>query len=343
MKLEYRVIGVLIVSVLTAAACTTHPQYENPVFEPVLADPSVIRADDGYFYAYGTEDDWGDGWRRLVPVVRSPDLVEWEFVGEAFERRPNWKSEGGIWAPHISYHRGQYILYYSVSTWGDPNPGIGVAVSDSPAGPFEDQGKLFDSESIGVANSIDPMMFVDDQTPYLFWGSWYGIYGVKLSADGLSVVGEKFRIAGNAFEAVWIHKRGNYYYLMGSLGSCCEGANSTYRVAVGRATSLEGPYYDREERDINYADGTLSLVGHTERHGADPAFVGPGHNAVITDDAGTDWMLYHAMIRGNERLPNDVNRRTLMLDPIIWDEEGWPTIEGNLPGSGAQPAPVIDD
>jgi len=45
--------------------------YTNPVFEPILADPTVVRADDGWFYAYGTQDDWGDGHgSRLIPVVK---------------------------------------------------------------------------------------------------------------------------------------------------------------------------------------------------------------------------------------------------------------------------------
>lgn len=336
------VIGVALMALYMASACGTDlPTYTNPVFEPVLADPSVIRADDGYFYAYGTEDDWGDHWRRLVPIVRSDDLVNWEFIGEAFDRRPTWKAQGGIWAPHIAHHASRYVLYYSVSTWGDPNPGIGVAVSDTPEGPFEDKGKLFLSDEIGVPNSIDPMMIVDDGTPYLFWGSWHGIHGVRLSDDGLSVAGEKFRIAGTAFEAAWIHKTDEYYYFMGSLGSCCEGEQSTYRVAVGRSESLRGPYLDRDGRDLLHSEGTLILAGHTRGHDADPGFVGPGHHAMITDDAGDDWMLYHAMERGNARLPNGVNRRVLMLDRIVW-EDGWPTIPGMVPGTGEQPAPRIE-
>lgn len=238
--------------------------------------PQVIQAEDGYFYAYGTEDDWGDGnGSRLIPIIRSQNLIDWEVVGEAFETKPDWKSTGGgLWAPDIAFYQGKYYLYYSYSVWGDPNPGIGVAISDSPAGPFEDQGPLFTSKEIGVANSIDPFFYVKDDKPYLFWGSFHGIYGIQLSEDGLTTAGEKFQIAGNAFEAPYIIERDGYFYFFGSIGSCCEGEWSTYRVGVGRSESLTGPYLDKDGTDILYSQGTLILADSEN-------FAGPGHNAIV--------------------------------------------------------------
>lgn len=70
--------------------------YTNPVFSPVLADPSIVKH-EGYFYAYGTENNWGkDGGYHLVPVVRSRDLVNWTFVNDALTAKPDWKQEGNI-------------------------------------------------------------------------------------------------------------------------------------------------------------------------------------------------------------------------------------------------------
>jgi arabinan endo-1,5-alpha-L-arabinosidase len=321
--------------------------YQNPVFEPVLADPSVIRAEDGYFYAYGTEDDWVDGQgEKLVPIIRSQDLVQWDYIGEAFKQKPTWSvDEGGelhpgIWAPDISYFNRKYYLYYSLSIWADPNPGIGVATSDSPTGPFEDQGKLFTSNEIGVLNSIDPMLYMDEGTPYLFWGSFNGIYGIELTKDGLSLVGEKFQIASNDFEASYIIKRNGYYYYFGSLGACCEGENSTYHVAVGRSESLKGPYLDHTGTDIRYTNGKLILWGHFTETEDGREFVGPGHNAIIQDDAGRDWIMYHAYDKSYPLLSNGTLRRTLMMDPIIW-EDGWPSIKDSVPSTTKQEGPVI--
>ncbi|RNA68060.1 arabinan endo-1,5-alpha-L-arabinosidase [Alteribacter keqinensis] len=311
-------------------------EYQNPVFEPVIADPSIIKAEDGFYYVYGTEDNWGDGMgSRVVPIVRSRNLTDWEYVGEAFHEKPDWKEDGGIWAPDISFFNGKYYLYYSQSTWGDANPAVGVAVSDAPEGPFEDQGKLFDSEEIGVPNSIDPQLYVDEGTPYLFWGSWYGIWGIELTEDGLGYTGEKFQIAGTDFEAPYIIEREGSFYFFGSKGSCCEGQWSEYRVSVGKADNLKGPYLDKEGNDLNESSGSLILTGSD-------AFAGPGHNAVITDEAGEDWMIYHAIDKENPWIGSGVTRRPLMLDRIVWND-GWPEIENGSPGSGLQEGPVTNE
>ena len=318
--------------------------YQNPVFRPVLADPSIIRGEDGYYYAYGTEDTWDDGSTHLVPIIRSRDLTNWEFVRDAFEAKPDWKDEGWLWAPDISRHEdGKYYLYYSYSTWGDPNPGIGVATADRPEGPFVDHGALFTSESIGVANSIDPHYVVDDDgTLYLIWGSFHGIYGIELSPDGLQTVGEKFQIAGTQFEAPYIIKRGDYYYFFGSGGSCCEGAFSTYHVKVGRAESLRGPYVDRDGRDLRDGGGTTILAANAVPDEEGRQFVGPGHNAVVTDDRGNDWIVYHAIDPEDPTLLTGATKRPMMIDPLIW-EDGWPTVRLAEPGTAPQPGPVVNE
>lgn len=81
--------------VINNVSQTKGPEYQNPIFEPVIADPSIVEGEDGYYYVYGTEDNWGDGMgARVVPIVRSKDLVEWEYAGEAFTEKPAWKEEG---------------------------------------------------------------------------------------------------------------------------------------------------------------------------------------------------------------------------------------------------------
>ncbi|WJH35955.1 family 43 glycosylhydrolase [Paenibacillus sp. CC-CFT747] len=213
-------------------------------------------------------------------------------------------------------------------------------MSDKPEGPFEDRGKLFDSADAGVANSIDPMHYVEeDGKSYLFWGSFHGIYGIALSADGLKTEGEPFPIAGPAFEAAYLIKRDGYYYFFGSRGSCCEGAASGYSVSVGRSASLMGPYVDKEGSDLKVSDGTLLLTGHFESQKVVKPFTGPGHNAVIRDDAGTDWLVYHAVDKADPLLPNGATRRPLMIDPLVW-KDGWPTVEALTPGAGPRPGPV---
>jgi arabinan endo-1,5-alpha-L-arabinosidase len=337
---------------LTLSACTdsgtrTFPDYpagidtltyQNPVFEPVLADPTVIRVGEN-FYAYGTEDNWGEeGGYHLVPVIKSRDLVNWEVVGNSMDKKPSWKPKGGIWAPDVTPVADKYWMYYSFSTWGDPNPGIGFAISDDPEGPFVDQGPVFFSEEIGVKNSIDPFYWEEDGKNYLFWGSFHGLFLTELSPDGKKAVGEKIQVAGNHLEAIYVHYREGFYYLFGSAGSCCEGANSTYRVLVGRSRDLTGPYLDSQGNDLmDGKSGDLVLA----RNPGEDGVVGPGHNSeIVTDDLGQDWLLYHGMNLQKAKLKNGTNRRALYLDPIMW-VNGWPSISGRQPGLSPQKSPVF--
>ena len=316
--------------------------YQNPVFEPDLADPTVIRASDGWFYAYGTENTWTNGVHHLVPVIKSKNLIQWQFVNDAFTTRPSWNSNGGIWAPDVSSLNGKYYMFYAMSTWGDSNPGIGLAVSTLPVGPFIDQGKIFDSNSIGVTNSIDPSFMQTGSgttlKSYLFWGSFNGIYGIELASDFKTTVGDKFKIAGNAFEASYICEKNGKFYFFGSSGSCCDGVNSQYRVNVAVATSINGPYYDKNGNPIlnDGQFGTTFLSGSQAS-----GWVGPGHNSkIVTDDAGNDYFLYHAIDVSKPLLPGGATRRPLMMDKITWTN-GWPVIQGGVPGKGLQIAPVI--
>lgn len=317
----------------------TSKTYKNPVFEPVLADPSVLKVGD-FFYAYGTEDNWGnEGGHKLVPIVKSTNLVDWELVGTAFPSKPSWKNDGGIWAPDVVKVGDEFFMYYSYSTWGDPNPGIGLAIASKPEGPFIDQGKFFLSQEIGVTNSIDAFYIEEEGKKYLFWGSFHGIYGIELSEDGKSINGEKFQIGHNHLEATYIHKKDGKFYYFGSEGSCCDGANSTYGIRVAVSDNIRGPYLDKNGNDIKSGNfGEIILSGNTEAFG----FAGPGHNGhIMTDDKGQDWMLYHAIPKNNPKLQNGASRRPLMLDKIIW-KEGWPTIERAAPSLSTQAAPEFN-
>lgn len=292
-------------------------KYSNPVIDYSLPDPSIIKGEDGYFYLYATEDI------RNLPIHRSKDLVNWEFVETAFTdaTRPDFEPEGGIWAPDINKIGDKYVLYYSMSVWGGEwTCGIGCAVSDRPEGPFKDCGMMFRSNGIKVQNSIDPFYIEDNGHKYLFWGSFRGIYAIELSEDGLSLKSgsSPVQIAGTAYEGTYIHKRGGYYYMFASIGSCCEGLKSTYTTVVGRSTSLFGPYLDKKGQSM--MDNHHEILIHKN-----DSFVGTGHNSeIVSDNAGTDWLFYHAVSVANP------DGRVLMLDKIDWID-GWPSVEGNSP------------
>lgn len=314
----------------------TSDTYTNPIYEPIFADPSIVRAPNRRYYAYGTQDaspawDCDDA---AMPILRSDDLVDWEYAGDVFEEWPDWKDDGFLWAPDISRYKGRYHVYYSYSEWGDENPGIGVATATDPEGPFEDHGKLFSSEEIGVENSIDPQLFVEDGTPYLVWGSWGGIHAVELTEDGLDWKdGTKFQVAGTAYEAPYVVERNGYYFLFVSTGSCCFGHDSTYEIEVGRSDSFFGPYRNEngvDLREINEWNAGDPVLTGNER------FAGPGHNSIIVDDAGTDWILYHAYDRDEPAFEcGGAPRRSMMLDELRWDD-GYPSVEKGTPTASSE-------
>lgn len=300
----------------------------QPVIGMSAPDPTVIRAEDGTFYLYATED------MRNVPIFHSANLVDWKLVGTAFtdNSRPKWLPKGGIWAPDIQRVGGKYHLYYAKSVWGGEwDAGIGVAVSNSPAGPFVDRGCMFTSKQIGIQNCIDPFYIEDGGKKYLFFGSFHGIYGVELTADGLHVKqGAKPReVAGTFMEATYIRRRGGYYYLFGSAGTCCEGVRSTYRITIGRSKSLFGPYVDKAGQRL--LDNHYSILLDK-----DDSVLGPGHNAgLITDDAGHDYMFYH----GFKASDPDAGR-VVWLSRIVWTD-GWPSVMMEKDSQKTETVPVI--
>lgn len=287
--------------------------YSNPVYtRSLMADPTVIKAQDGYFYAYATETG------GKVPIIKSKNLVDWEACGSVFNSGtyPTFNA-GNVWAPDIHFFDGKYMLYFAMSEWGGTwDAGIGVATSDKPEGTFSKGEKMFISRDIDVENSIDPCFVEDNGKKYLFWGSFKGIYAIELSTDGLSVSAgaEKVRVAGTAFEGVYIHHRGDYYYLFASIGSCCDGIKSTYKTVVGRSLSLLGPYVDKKGNDMNNNAYEILIRGNGY-------FAGTGHNSgIVTDDEGSDWILFHAY---DIKYPDE--GRKLMLEKVTW-VDGWPTI-----------------
>lgn len=301
--------------------------YTNPIISVrSAADPTVIRAQDGYFYLYTTEAD-----QKWVPIYKSKDLVNWEYQRTAFKSatRPTILGGGAFWAPEIRYINGKYVLYFSWAKWGDGSISYtAVATSDSPLGEFPGSKALITNEEFG-SNVIDQFYYEDGGKKYMFFGSFNGIFVTELTDDGLSVKrgtdGKpvlKKQVAGRAFEATNIYKKNGYYYLFASINSCCEGVDSKYKVVVGRSQNVLGPYVDKSGKDMLNNSWELVLEGDGKK------WYGPGHNAIIVqDDAGTDWMIYHSYMKDAS---GNVGGRLGMLDRILW-ENGWPSIKNKVP------------
>lgn len=344
--------------------------------DPTIMQTRVRDAESGqlYWYAYCTKDplnrnernDEGELIFNIVPIIRSLDLVNWEYRGDVFQEDdvPDWWiPNAGIFAPDIQFINNQYYLYYSitnvqasVSGTEDPNCdndyAIGLATSRSPEGPWTDlerpvvepryngAPRVFGQRECNFFWTIDPEVISDETgQKYMYYGSYYGGIEVRnLSADGKTTDSDDtIPIAiGNRYEGPEVVEYGGYYYLFVSASNCCNAELTGYSVYAGRAVSPLGPFVDRESVPLleSRVGGTPVLRQNGNR------WIGVGHNSVFQAADGEYWTIYHGVDRNDPVFEGTFTRRPLLMDHIDWID-GWPMVRGGLgPSDEPQPAPA---
>src|SRR5687767_5778846 len=320
-KLQLLALSVALSMTCSSASAAT---YKNPVLAGDYPDPSVIRVGEEYWATATTSE-----WAPLFPLLRSRDLVNWEHVGNVFERRPDW-AVGNFWAPELFEHKGRFYVYYVGRKRGGPLS-LAVATAEKITGPWTDHGALIGQEM----GSIDAFPVVDtDGTLYMIWkedgnsrNKPTPLWIQKLSEDGLKLVGEMKELfrndaqwENNLVEGPAVIRRGDYWYLFYAANACC-GRACSYGQGVARAKNLLGPW---------------------EKYAKNPIVLGndkwkcPGHGTLVRDAQGRDWFLYHAYA-------NDtfiyVGRQGV-LDLVNWKDDGWPIINQGKGTSIEAPAPA---
>lgn len=296
-------------------------------------DPVVIKAGNlWHLYCTG----------RGIGHFTSADLENWTRAEPVFAEKPAWTDEvvpdfgNHIWAPDILYHQGTYYIYYSVSAFAKNTSAIGVATNktldpESEDFGWVDHGIVIRSQpNRDLWNAIDPNIIFDEQgTAWMSFGSfWEGLKLVKMDPS-LTKIAEpqewhtiarrerSFQLSDKnpgdaALEAPFIFKKGDWYYLFISWDLCCRGANSTYKVVVGRSKSVEGPYFDKEGVNLFHGGGSPVIKGNDNWYGA-------GHCSVYDFD-GQDYMFLHAYEAA------DGGRSKLIVKTIEWTADGWPLV-----------------
>ncbi|NNG36090.1 family 43 glycosylhydrolase [Nakamurella aerolata] len=345
-----------------AAGRQLPPEYRNPLRLTLpdgltaasCADPDVTRGEGGEWYLYCTSDRGTDepgGFEPgLLPIYRSTDLVNWTYVRAAVENRPSYAvADAGLWAPDIVKVGREYRLYYAVSDTTLPGAGaaVGVAVGSSPAGPFTVSDRPVVEPQPNPDNprfrrsTIDPEVIVSNGQAYMFYGGFGGgISARRLSADGLSTdaASERPIAIGDRYEGSYLVKRGGWWYLMMSSTNCCNGPLTGYTVFAARSKSLLGPYRDRTGASV--LDSRVGGTPVVTQNGN--SWVGVGHNSMVTDLAGQDWMVYHGIKEADPYYRGAVGytKRPALIDPVDW-VGGWPTVRRGAGSSDrAQPGPV---
>ncbi|HEX8492085.1 MAG TPA: glycoside hydrolase family 43 protein [Pyrinomonadaceae bacterium] len=328
---------------------TRATQYTNPVFDTDFPDPTVMRSSDGWYYAYATQTIINKQTIN-IQVARSKDLVKWEHLGDALPIKPEWANQTQkFWAPHVSQFGETYYMYYSA----DPNTLTGlclaVATAKTPRGPFADSGKPLKCGESFV--NIDPMAFDDPRTGkrLLYWGSGFQPIRVQeLAPDRLSfmpgsqpvdliatIKDENPNNYQRLVEGAWVTEQSGYYYLFYSGDNCC-GDKAHYAVMVARSRSATGPF---ETLAQSGGKPNSVILERNER------FVAPGHNSVVRDAAGQDWIFYHAIDSRNRFLKSDIKgdrdvRRIMLMDRLSY-RDGWPMIEKGSPSIVKQQGPAV--
>jgi arabinan endo-1,5-alpha-L-arabinosidase len=298
--------GPLDVYTLTGATTNVH-------------DPAIIR-ESGTYYVFSTGGTLG--------VRCSSDGKDWRLCGTVFSAIPSWVREKfpsltDLWAPEVSFFNNTYHLYYAASTFGSQRSAIGLATKSTldPSVPWEDRGPVLETYPGDDANAIDPSVLVDsDGSVWLTYGSyWSGIKQRRIdpATGALSLIDTAVRslatrVGTTAIEAASLVHAGDYYYLFVSFDACCQGANSTYRIMVGRSSSPNGPFKDQNGTDMLAGGGTQVLVGNNK-------WAGPGGQTVYTDPVRGDVIAFHAYSK-TDGVP------WLHVNAISW-VNGWPVIQ----------------
>ncbi|HEU5161120.1 MAG TPA: arabinan endo-1,5-alpha-L-arabinosidase [Streptosporangiaceae bacterium] len=300
-----------------SAAAAGYPDPLRVSGDITVHDPTMVKAANGTYIVASTGTN--------LELRTSTDRVNWRRAGVVWPNGAPWTDQftGGtnvLWAPDLSFHNGRYYLYYSASSFGSQNSGIFLATSPTAAaGSWTNLGIVTQTSPANDYNAIDPNLFVDSSGRWwLTFGSfWSGIKMIRIDpATGKQHSGDRtlYSLAqrpanvSGAIEAPFIIQRGGFFYLFVSFDFCCRGTSSTYRVMVGRSTSVTGPYVDRNGAALTRGGGTEVVATHG-------AIVGPGHEALIADTDG--WLMaYHYYTPTDSRLG---------LNHVGWSD-GWPSL-----------------
>lgn len=281
--------------------------YKNPILYADYSDPDAVRVGED-FYLTASSFNTVPG----LPILHSKDLVNWRLINYVFKKQPPFdvfskpQHGGGVWAPSIRFHNGEFYIFYP-----DPDFGIYMTKTKNPAGDWSEP--LLIKAGKGL---IDPCpLWDDDGQAYLvsaFAGSRAGIKTVlnvnKMSLDGTKLLDDGVIVFDGhdkhpTVEGPKFYKRNGFYYIFAPAGGVATGWQ-----LILRSKNIYGPY----EEKIALAQGKTSING-------------PHQGAWIDTPTGEDWFL-HFQDKG-------AYGRIVHLQPMTWKND-FPVIGEDRDGDG---------
>ena len=332
-----------------------------PKFKDVsVHDPSIIRADDGTYYIFGSH----------MAAAKSTDLIQWKMISrdagsgctlvenvqEQMKEALQYAHTTTFWAPDVQkLNDGRYYLYYCACKGDSPLSMLGAAVSDSPEGPYENLGVFLKSgypgyDATNLPNVVDPCVFFDKEGRlWMVYGSYSGgIYILEMNPDtGFPLEGQNYgkKLLGKnhaRIEGPYIlySPDTDYYYLFLSFGGL--NAGDGYNIRVCRSKNPDGPYEDALGQqmikcggrpgtffnDPDYEGYGVKLLGGYcfENVASDAnqfrlAYRSPGHNSAFYDaETGRYFLVFHTRFAGSGE------SFKVRVHQMAMNEEGWPVV-----------------
>lgn len=292
MRLILSFLTLLLTFTNIAAQKNTISKYTNPIIYADYSDPDVIRVGKNY-YMIASSFNSVPG----LPILHSTNLVNWQLINYAlptltpFDHYSKVQAGGGVWAPSIRYHNGEFYIYY-------PDPDFGIYLTKTK----NIKGKWSEPILVQAGKGlIDPCPLWDnDGKCYLvhaYAGSRAGIKSIlvikEMDASGTKIIAEPVLVydghdSDPTIEGPKIYKRNGYYYILAPAG----GVSNGWQLAL-RSKNIYGPY----ERNVVMQQGKTSING-------------PHQGAWITDTQGKDWFIHFQ--------DKDAYGRIVHLQPMQW-------------------------
>lgn len=283
--------------------------YTNPVLPGFYPDPSVIRVGEDYYLAVSSFEYFPG-----LPIFHSRDLIHWQQIGHALHRTTqidmsSRQSSQGIYAPTIRYHKGTFYLI-TTDVYGIGNFYI---TAENPAGPWSDPIRI-------PYGNIDPsLMFDEDDKVYVTTQMGADEHSHIIQYEIDIATGEALTepvVVARGDGGVWtegphLYKIKGRYYLL----CACGGTGSDHRSLVYRSDNPHGPFVMMPHPMLTHNQLKEHPIQNT------------GHAELIDDTEGNWWAMFLAVRPVDGQY--SVLGRESFLAPVIWTEDGWPTIDNN--------------
>jgi len=295
----------LLLITAASSAQSTVKVTGNPIItDKYTADPSAL-VYKNTVYLYAGHDEAPSKQERYVMkewlVYSSADMLDWQEHPVPLRPTDFAWAKGDAWASQVIERNGKFYWYAAVEHGSVKGKAIGVAVSDSPVGPFKDaRGSALITNDMTTTETkiswddIDPTVFIDDDgQAYLFWGNTQCYY-IKLKANMIDQDGPIERVSlPNFTEAPWVHKRKDWYYLSYAY-------QFPEKIAYAMSRKVTGPW--------EYKGILNEVAGNSNTN----------HQAII-DFKGKSYFIYH-----NGSIPTEGGsfRRSICIDRLYYNGDG---------------------